>query len=47
MDRGFKPAEMDDEGKVVEDVEILEEKEDFDKEKHEIDVFDELFHEVN
>ena len=31
LDRGFKPQEFDEEGKLVEDAEIVDEKEDFDK----------------
>ena len=31
MDRGFKPEEKDEDGNVIEDAEILEDKEDFDK----------------
>lgn len=46
MDRGFKPAEFDEEGKVIEDAEITEEKEDFDKNKHEKEIFADIFHQV-
>jgi len=31
LDRGFKPEEKDEEGNIIEDNEIGEEKEDFDK----------------
>jgi hypothetical protein len=37
--RGFKPVEKDEEGNVVEDAEILEEPESFDRRAHEIETF--------
>ena len=46
LDRGFKPQELDEEGKPIEDPEILEEKEDFDRQKHETEIFADLFYKV-
>ncbi len=39
MRRGFKPVEKDEDGNVVEDAEILEEAENFDKRAHEIETY--------
>ena len=43
LDRGFKPEEKDEDGNVVEDAEIMEDKEDFDRQKHEIEMFNKCF----
>ena len=47
LDRGFKPEEKDEEGNIIEDAEIAEEKEDFDKQKHEIEMFGQIFNDIN
>lgn len=46
LERGFKAPEFDDEGQEVEDAEILEEKEDFDRQKHEVEMLSEVLKEV-
>lgn len=38
LNRGFKVPELNEEGAVIEDQELLEESSDFDRKKHEIDV---------
>jgi hypothetical protein len=47
LERGFKVPEYDDEGQLVEDTELLEEKEDFDKQKHEIDMMTSILSDVS
>ena len=47
LDRGFKPEEKDEEGNIIEDAEIAEEKEDFDRQKHEIEMFGHIFNDIN
>lgn len=43
LNRGFKPQEVNEEGEPVEDQEILEEHPEFDKKKHEIEMFFKVF----
>jgi len=46
LNKGFKAPELNEEGEVIEDPEILEEAADFDKKKHEIEMFKYVFEEV-
>eukprot|EP00828_Plagiopyla_frontata_P023696 TRINITY_DN3029_c0_g1_i10.p1 TRINITY_DN3029_c0_g1~~TRINITY_DN3029_c0_g1_i10.p1 ORF type:complete len:1472 (-),score=263.93 TRINITY_DN3029_c0_g1_i10:1139-5554(-) len=43
LNKGFKPKELDEEGKEIEDQEILEENAEFDRRKHEIEMIELLF----
>ena len=45
--KGFKKPEFDEDGKQVEDPELLEEAADFDRKNHEIDVIKNIFEGIN
>lgn len=47
LNKGFKAPEMNEEGEIQEDPEILEEAADFDKKKHEIEMFKFVYEDVN
>lgn len=43
LNKGFKPREVDEEGKEIEDAEVAEEAQDFDRKKHEVEMIELLF----